>query len=51
MLAKWLAVLMRDGPTRQAMATRAPEVVTRFPLEASLSGWDKLLNKRSEFSL
>ena len=50
-LAKWLAALMRDGPTRQEMATRAPEVVTRFPLEASLSAWDELLNKRSEFSL
>jgi hypothetical protein len=43
-LAKWLAVLMRDGPTREAMAMRAGEVVTRFPLEASLSAWDKLLD-------
>ena len=43
-LAKWLAMLMRDGPTREAMAMRAPEVVTRFPLEASLSAWDKLLD-------
>ena len=42
--AKWLAVLMRDGPTREAMALRAGEVVTRFPLEASLSAWDKLLD-------
>jgi glycosyltransferase involved in cell wall biosynthesis len=43
-LAKWLAVLMRDGSTREAMARRAREVVTRFPLEASLSAWDKLLD-------
>jgi glycosyltransferase involved in cell wall biosynthesis len=43
-LAKWLAALMRDGPTRAAMAMRAGEVVTRFPPEASLSAWDKLLD-------
>lgn len=43
-LAKWLATLMRDGPTRRAMSRRAPEVVKRFPLEASLLAWDELLN-------
>ena len=43
-LAKWLAALMRDGPTRAAMAMRAGEVVTRFPPEASLSAWDRLLD-------
>ena len=43
-LAKWLAVLMRDGSTREAMSRRAREVVTRFSLEASLSAWDKLLD-------
>jgi len=43
-LAKWLAVLMRDGPAREAMSMRASEVVTRFPLEASLSAWDELLD-------
>jgi GalNAc-alpha-(1->4)-GalNAc-alpha-(1->3)-diNAcBac-PP-undecaprenol alpha-1,4-N-acetyl-D-galactosaminyltransferase len=43
-LAKWLAALMRDGPAREQMAMRAREVVTRFPLEASLSAWDDLLD-------
>lgn len=42
-LARSLATLMRDGPARAAMSRRAPEVVERFPLEASLSAWDKLL--------
>jgi glycosyltransferase involved in cell wall biosynthesis len=43
-LAKALSSLMSDEPRRRAFATRAPEVVTRFPLEASLSAWDKLLD-------
>ena len=42
-LAKALSTLMGDEATRRAFATRAPEVVTRFPLEASLSAWDQLL--------
>jgi GalNAc-alpha-(1->4)-GalNAc-alpha-(1->3)-diNAcBac-PP-undecaprenol alpha-1,4-N-acetyl-D-galactosaminyltransferase len=43
-LASALANVMRDERTRQAMAMRAAEVVTRFPLEASLSAWDELLD-------
>ncbi|HEU5459873.1 MAG TPA: glycosyltransferase [Pyrinomonadaceae bacterium] len=43
-LAKALSTLMGDKTKRRAFATRAPEVVTRFPLEASLSAWDKLLD-------
>lgn len=54
-LARSLAAIMRDGPTRQRMAMRAAEVVNRFPLEASLGAWDQLLKtistNRSEFSL
>ena len=42
-LAKALSALMGDETRRRAFATRAPEVVTRFPLEASLTAWDKLL--------
>ena len=42
-LAKALSTLMGDEAKRRAYATRAPEVVTRFPLEASLSAWDELL--------
>lgn len=44
-LARSLAALMRDEPRRKAMASRAAEVVNRYPLEASLSAWDKLLNE------
>ena len=43
-LAGSLSALMRDEPRRQAFAERAPEVLTRFPLEASLSAWDELLS-------
>ena len=42
-LAKSLSALMGDESRRRAFATRAPEVITRFPLEASLSAWDQLL--------
>lgn len=42
-LARSLAVVMRDGAARHALATRASEVVSRFSLEASLAAWDKLL--------
>jgi glycosyltransferase involved in cell wall biosynthesis len=42
-LARSLAAIMRDEQTRQALAMRAVEVVTRFPREASLSAWDNLL--------
>jgi GalNAc-alpha-(1->4)-GalNAc-alpha-(1->3)-diNAcBac-PP-undecaprenol alpha-1,4-N-acetyl-D-galactosaminyltransferase len=44
-LARSLAALMRDEPRRKAMAGRAAEVVNRYPLEGSLSAWDKLLNE------
>ena len=43
-LAKSLSALMRDEPRRQAFASRAPEVLTRFPLEAALTAWDELLS-------
>lgn len=43
-LASALASLMGDHQTRKAFAARAPEVVTRFPIEASLQAWDELLN-------
>jgi GalNAc-alpha-(1->4)-GalNAc-alpha-(1->3)-diNAcBac-PP-undecaprenol alpha-1,4-N-acetyl-D-galactosaminyltransferase len=42
-LAEALSCLMGDESRRRAFATRASEVVTRFPLEASLTAWDKLL--------
>lgn len=43
-LASALASLMGDHETRKALAARAPEVLTRFPLEASLHLWDELLD-------
>lgn len=43
-LAKSLSALMRDEPRRRAFAMRASEILTRFPLEASLSAWDELLS-------
>lgn len=42
-LAESLSALMRDDQRRRTFAMRAPEVVTRFSLEASLAAWDKLL--------
>jgi glycosyltransferase involved in cell wall biosynthesis len=41
-LADALASLMRDETLRQAYASRAPEVVERFPFEAALEQWDEL---------
>jgi hypothetical protein len=35
---------MRDDVARQTFAARAPEVVTRFSLEAALAKWDALLD-------
>lgn len=43
-LARSLWALMCDEAKRRAFAERAPEVVTRFSLEESLSAWDRLLN-------
>ena len=43
-LAKSLSELMGDETKRKAYAARASEVLTRFPLEASLSAWDDLLS-------
>ena len=43
-LAGSLSELMRDEPRRREYALRASEVLTRFPLEASLSAWDELLS-------
>ena len=42
-LASALASLMGDNERRKAFAVRAPEVLTRFPLEAALHSWDQLL--------
>lgn len=42
-LAFALASLMGDDSARQALAARAPEVLTRFPIESSLEKWDALL--------
>jgi glycosyltransferase involved in cell wall biosynthesis len=39
-----LSSLMSDEGLRNALATRAGEVVTRFPAENSLKAWDALLN-------
>jgi glycosyltransferase involved in cell wall biosynthesis len=41
-LAGALAILMRDEDRRAAYASRAPEVVERFPFESALEQWDKL---------
>lgn len=43
-LARALSALMGDEERRHACAQHAGEVVTRFPLEASLSAWDELLD-------
>jgi glycosyltransferase involved in cell wall biosynthesis len=42
-LACALASLMGDDARRNAFAARAPEVLTRFPIESSLRAWDALL--------
>lgn len=44
-LAQALASLMGDDEKRKALAARAPEIVTRFPIEASLGAWDCLLEE------
>ena len=41
-LADALARLMGDEVTRKAYASRAPEVVERFPFESALAKWDEL---------
>jgi GalNAc-alpha-(1->4)-GalNAc-alpha-(1->3)-diNAcBac-PP-undecaprenol alpha-1,4-N-acetyl-D-galactosaminyltransferase len=41
-LAEALASLMSDDVRRSAYASRAPEVVERFPLELALEQWDEL---------
>ena len=46
-LAHALATTMRDEQRLHSFAARAPEVLTRFSLEASLSAWDKLLKDLS----
>jgi glycosyltransferase involved in cell wall biosynthesis len=43
-LADALAKVMRDENQRQSYASRAPEVVERFPFEAALEGWDELFS-------
>lgn len=43
-LSSALASLMGDGAAREALAARAPEVLTRFPIESSLRAWDALLS-------
>jgi glycosyltransferase involved in cell wall biosynthesis len=47
-LASALASLMSDHKTRETFAARAPEVVTRFSMEASLRCWDELLDEIGE---
>jgi GalNAc-alpha-(1->4)-GalNAc-alpha-(1->3)-diNAcBac-PP-undecaprenol alpha-1,4-N-acetyl-D-galactosaminyltransferase len=42
-LASALASLMSNDEARQAMAVRAPEVITRFSIESVLEKWDALL--------
>jgi GalNAc-alpha-(1->4)-GalNAc-alpha-(1->3)-diNAcBac-PP-undecaprenol alpha-1,4-N-acetyl-D-galactosaminyltransferase len=44
-LAAALAKLLSDDAARRTMAARAPEVVARFPIEASLQKWHALLNQ------
>lgn len=44
-LASALTSLMGNDEARKALAARAPEVVTRFPIEASLRAWDELLDE------
>ncbi|MBC8031783.1 MAG: glycosyltransferase [Pyrinomonadaceae bacterium] len=44
-LASALASLMADDTARQALAARAPEVLTRFSIESALEKWDALLDK------
>lgn len=44
-LAQALASLMEDDRARMALAARASEVLTRFPIESSLRAWDALLDK------
>ena len=41
-LAGALAKLMRDEKTRAVYASRAPEVVERFPFESALAQWEEL---------
>ena len=41
-LADALANLMRDDAKRAAYASRAPEVVARFPFESALEQWEEL---------
>ncbi len=40
-----LADLMSDDEARNAMAARAAEVLTRFPIESALRKWDVVLNE------
>ena len=42
-LANALEDLMSDEAKRQSFASRAPEVVERFSMQAALSSWDELL--------
>jgi glycosyltransferase involved in cell wall biosynthesis len=44
-LASALASLMGDDAARNALAARATEVLTRFPIESSLRAWDELLGE------
>lgn len=43
-LVQALRSLMGDKRVRKALAARAPEVLRRFPAEASLEAWDALLD-------
>jgi GalNAc-alpha-(1->4)-GalNAc-alpha-(1->3)-diNAcBac-PP-undecaprenol alpha-1,4-N-acetyl-D-galactosaminyltransferase len=43
--ASAMAILMGDEARRRSMAARAPEVVERFSMQASLQAWDHLLEE------
>jgi glycosyltransferase involved in cell wall biosynthesis len=44
-LAAALESLMRDETRREALAARAPEVLTRFSYESSVEAWDSLITR------
>jgi len=48
-LTRALGVLMSDNDTREAFAARAPEVITRFPIEDALQKWDALLESALKY--
>jgi glycosyltransferase involved in cell wall biosynthesis len=47
-LAMALGDLMQDDGRRQSYAANAPDVLRRFPMEASMAAWDSLLGTLTE---